>query len=67
MQRVSLKAVLATAWVSVVLLAGIVGNLDMLSNWPVLVGVAFLPPVFIMWPWNDPGQTLSESMQEARR
>jgi hypothetical protein len=67
MQRVSLKAGLATAWVSVVLLAGIVGNLDMLSTWPVLVGVAFLPPVVMMWRWNDPGQTVSQSIQEARR
>ena len=67
MQLVSLKAVLATAWVSAVLLAGIAGNLNMISNWPVLVGVAFLPPVVLMWRWNDPGQILSESIQEARR
>ena len=67
MQLVSLKAVLGTAWVSAVLLAGIVGNLNMLSSWPVLVGVAFLPPVVMMWRWNDPGQTMSQSIQEVRR
>ena len=67
MQLVSLKAVLGAAWVSAVLLAGIAGNLNMIVNWPVLVGVAFLPLVVMLWRWNDPGQILSESIQEARR
>jgi hypothetical protein len=67
MQLVSIKAVLATVWVSAVCIAGIAGNLNSLSSWTVLAGVAVLPPIIMMWRWNDPPQTMSESIQEARR
>ena len=67
MQLVSLKAVLATVWVSAVLIAGLAGNLNSLSSWAVLAGVAVLPPIVMMWRWNVPRQTMSESIQEARR
>jgi cyanate permease len=67
MQLVSLKAVIATVWVSAVLIAGLLGNLNSLSSWAVLAGVALLPPIVMMWRWNAPRQTMSESIQEARR
>jgi hypothetical protein len=67
MELVSLKAVLATVWVSAVLIAGLAGNLNSLSSWAVLAGGAVLPPIVMMWRWNAPGQTMSESIQEARR
>ena len=67
MQLVSLKAVLATVWVSAALIAGIAGNLNSLSSWTVLAGVAVIPPIVMMWRWNAPRQTMSESIQEARR
>ena len=44
MQLVSLEAVLATVWISAVLIAGLAGNLNSLSSWAVLAGVAVLPP-----------------------
>lgn len=67
MQLVSLKAVLATVWVLAVLIAGIAGDLNSLWNWTVLVGVAVVPPMIMMWRWNAPRQTMSESIREARR
>ena len=67
MQLVSLEAVLATVWISAVLIAGLAGNLNSLSSWAVLAGVAVLPPIVMMWPWNASRQRLSESIQEARR
>jgi Flp pilus assembly protein TadB len=67
MQLVSLKAVLATVWVLAVLIAGIAGNLNSLWSWTVLVAVAVIPPVVVMWRWSAPRQTMSESIQEARR
>jgi hypothetical protein len=67
MQLLSLKAVLATVWVSALLIAGLAGNLNSLSSWAVLAGFAVFPPVVMMWRWNAPGQTMSESIQEARR
>src|SRR4051794_11446299 len=36
MQLVSLKGVLATVWVSAVLITGLTGNLNSLSSWAVL-------------------------------
>lgn len=65
MQLDSIKATIATVWVSAVCTAGIVGNVNTLSGWTVLAGVAVLPPLVMMWLWNHPGQTMSESIQEA--
>jgi len=66
MQLASLKAVVATVWVSAVLIAGLAAKLNSLWSWAVLAGVAVLPPIVMMW-WSAPRQTLSESIQEARR
>jgi len=67
MQFVSLKSVLATVWISAVLLAGLAGRVNSLSNWAVLAVAAILPPIFIMWRLGTSVQTLSESINEARR
>ena len=67
MQLLSIKAVLAMLWVSAVSIAGIAGNVDSVSSWTTLAVVAVLPPLVMMWRWNDPGQTMSQSIQEARR
>ena len=67
MQLESLKATLAALWISAVCAAAIAGNLQSLSGWTVLVGIAVLPPLVMMWRWNHPPQTMSESIQEARR
>ncbi len=67
MQRVSIKAVIAMLWVSAVSMAGIAGNVTSLSSWTVLAGVAVLPPLVMMRRWNDPRQSMSQSIQEALR
>jgi hypothetical protein len=63
----SIKATIATVWVSAVCTAGIAGNVTAISGWTVLAGVAVLPPLVMMWRWNHPGRTMSESIQEALR
>jgi len=50
-----------------VLILGIAGNMHSFPSWTVLTGVALVPPLVMMWRWNDPRQTMSESIQEARR
>jgi hypothetical protein len=65
MQLVSIKAILAVVWVSTVCVAGMAGNLNAVSSWAALAGLAVLPPFVMMWRWNDPPQTMSESIQEA--
>jgi hypothetical protein len=67
MQLVSIKPVIAMLWVSATFIIGIAGNLDSFSSWAVLTGVAVVPPLVMMWRWNDPRQTMSESIQEALR
>jgi hypothetical protein len=67
MQLLSIKLVIAALWVSAMFIIGIAGNLDSFSSWAVLTGVAVVPPLVMMWRWNYPRQTMSESIQEALR
>jgi hypothetical protein len=67
MHLVSIKPIIAVLWVSAVLVIGIAGIVDSFSSWTVLAGVAVVPPLVMMWRWNDPRQTMSESIQEALR
>jgi hypothetical protein len=56
MQLVSLKPVI-----------GIARHLDSFAGWAFLTGVAVVPPLVVMWRWNDPRPTMSESIQEVLR
>ena len=67
MQLDSIKATVTAVWVSAVCTAGLAGNLRSLPGWAVLAGLAVLPPLVMMWRWNDPRQTMSETIQEALR
>jgi len=68
MQLVSLKSIIAMLWVSAVwTIAGITGHSNSFPSWAVLAAVAVVPPVVMMWRWNDPGPTMSETIQEALR
>jgi hypothetical protein len=67
MQLVSIKAIIAMRWVSTVTDVGIAGNLNSVTSWIVLAVVAVVPPLVVMWRWNDPRQTMSESIQEVLR
>ena len=67
MQQRSIKPILATLWVSAAFVLAIAGNIDSFASWSVLAGVALVPPLVMMWRWNDARQTMSESIQEALR
>lgn len=67
MQLGSIKATIATVWVSAVCTAGIAGHLNSLSGWTVLTDLAALPPLVMIWQRNHPRQTKSETIQEVRR
>jgi hypothetical protein len=67
MQLASIKLIIAMLWVSAALVIGIAWHLDSISSWTVLAGVAVVPPLVMMWRWNEPRQTLSEIIQKARR
>lgn len=67
MQRVSIQPIIAMFWVSAVSIAGIARSFDSFASWAVLAGVAVVPPLVMIWRWNDPPQTTSEAIQEALR
>lgn len=67
MQLVSIKTILAMLWVSTVVIVGLVAHSNSVSSWTFLAGVAVVPPLVMMWRWNDPHQTMSETIQEALR
>lgn len=67
MQLNSIKTLAAAGWVVLVCLAAIAGDPSFLSNWTLLVGVAVVPPMIMMWRWNEPPQTVSERIRGARR
>jgi len=54
-------------WVSTVSILGIAGRVHSVSSWTVLAAVLVIPPLVMMWRWNDPLQTISARVQEARR
>jgi hypothetical protein len=64
MQLQSIRVTGATLWVSAVCTAGLAGNVNSLSGWTFLAGLAVLPPLVTMWWWNNPRQSMSESIQE---
>jgi hypothetical protein len=67
MQPVSIKAIIAMLWVSTVSIVGIAGSLNSFASWTVLAAVAVIPPLVMMWQWNDSRQTMSQTIQEALR
>ena len=67
MQLESIKAAVATAWALGVCAAGVAGNSRSPSSWTILAGIAVLPPLVMMWGWNSPRQTMSETIREALR
>jgi hypothetical protein len=61
------KVMLACVWICAVSGAGLVGDVSSLSSWTVLAGFAILPPLILMQWWNEPAQTISESIHEVLR
>ena len=67
MQLLSVKPIIAMFWMSAAFVMGYAMHLNSYSSWTVLAGVAVVPPLVMMWRWNEPLQTMSESIHEARR
>ena len=66
MQLEHLKATFAALWILVVLGIGFLTASTPLS-WVLILALALLPPMLVAWRWRAPDQTLSQSIQEARR
>ena len=61
-----IKMTVASLWVLIAVVIAIVTDLP----WPGLIAVAavgLLPPLALLLLWNEPTQTISESIHKARR
>ena len=67
MQLQKIKVVLAAMYVAVIGAAGVAGGVASPSGWVALGGLALLPAFAMLTLWNHPTQSLSESIQAARR
>jgi hypothetical protein len=61
------KIAFAAVWVVAMCAVGIAANVTSLFGWTVLVCLALLPPIVMLRLWNDPAQSMSESIQKALR
>jgi len=67
MQFQSVKLIGASAWAVALCVAGRIADVHTLGTWSVVAAFAVVPPILLMWRWNVPDQTLSESIAAARR
>ena len=58
------KAICAAAWVCIVCSVGLLVQLTSRTAWIVIAALAVLPPLVMMRYWNDPPQSMSESIRE---
>jgi hypothetical protein len=66
MQLQYIKMTVSALWVLIAVVIAIFVDL----SWPGLIALAavgLLPPLALLLLWNDPAQTISESIREARR
>jgi len=61
------KTLLFIAWSIAVFLAAIAIGITSVANWVVVSFIAVVPPLVVRSFWRAPEQTMSESINEARR
>jgi hypothetical protein len=61
------KAISAAVWVLGVCTVGLLVQLTSRSAWVIVAAIAALPPLVVMRYWNDPPQSMSESIQDVLR
>jgi hypothetical protein len=67
MQLERIKWFAVGAWmISAIILALVLRDLNW-QIWVAFIALAVLPPLALLFWWNEPAQTMSESISEARR
>ena len=67
MRLQNIKMALAAAWVVIAVIVGLVFGVTSAGGLVALVALGLLPPLAMLLLWNDPSQTMSESISKARR
>jgi hypothetical protein len=63
----AIKAIVSAGWIATAVTIGLVGGVRSSGAITMLAALGSLPPLALLLLWNDPGQTLSESIREGRR
>ena len=61
------KIILTALWLLAMLAVSYAANTATTSSWTTLAVLTVVPPIAMWFFWNDPPQTMSESIQKARR
>ena len=61
------KTLFFASWSIAILVAAIALGIASIPNWVVVFCVAVVPPLVVRSFWRTPPQTISESINEARR
>ena len=67
MQLQSTQTTLASAWVLLVIVVGLIMGVMSTTGLIALATLGLLPPLGLLLLWNDPAPTLSESIVKALR
>jgi hypothetical protein len=67
MQLERIKWVLTAAWVISAVVLGLFVRDVTWQIWVAFIALAVLPPLALLLWWTDPAQTMSESINDARR
>ena len=67
MELQKIKWTLSAAWVLVAFVVGLVAGVTSSGGLVALTALGLLPPLALLLLWNEPPQTMSESIQQGRR
>ena len=67
MQLERTKHLVAVTWILGTVILGLVTGVGTLPGWGLLAAVAFGPPLVMLLLWKSPPQTMTESINQARR
>ncbi len=67
MRMKQIKLTAAIAWVAAMLVVGLVAGVSSTGAMALLAAFALLPPLALTLLWNEPQETMSESIRGGRR
>jgi hypothetical protein len=67
MRLKQIKRVFGSVWVLVAVVVGVAAGVRSTGGLVALAALGLLPPLALMLLWNDPPETMSETIRDGRR
>jgi hypothetical protein len=67
MELRKIKSTVAAVWVLAAIVVGLVAGVTSPGGLVALAALALLPPLALLFLWNHPSESMSESIQQGRR